>query len=386
MIYVFGKGGALFARIFCRELCTAWHLEKKIILTIFFTLVITVTAVLMLSGMFLCEMEGFLEQNRSKITYDIVVDGYGDIERLVTMTGIPGFFQIMAQSSANMEEDGYSQLLIEDWIFPEGTTEVTEEDYQTEVLEGRFFSKKELEDGNCSVILSKSAKEKYFPMIKIGQEISYFGYSFRLIGIMASEGKDILLPAYCVKNLTETNLHSFKISKLLVVFKKPLSGTQVKSIESSLKSYQNGTVELKSDFEILLFDYYMRAIKYIFLLGAILLFCLMIIAGLFRYYFGLHIPEYVIYKICGIPNLYFWGLVYGQTILYGTISYLTGLLLYFVFQKSLIRFEISSYLTVAEYLWVYAALIVIQLLTVTPIAVKLQKLLPMNRELWRDAE
>lgn len=341
----------------------------------------------------LSELQTVFQDNITKKSYDIDIDGFHDINTILHTPSLPFIKEVYFSStySATISEKNkgirdLDKSISEKWIFSDTFSYLNQKNYANSIVQGSYFTNKQLEDGEAVVILSEDIMKQYYTNIKIGDTMYLFENLFRIIGVFKGAEHTCLLPLNYLQYLkTDPQEYEYQITGMTTIFENTLSSQQLEDLRSQLKAYGNTDKKIQSDYENMLFDYYMIAVKYIFLILAILVFCILNIVGLFRYLFGCHIYDYVIYKIYGIKNSFFIALVYGQAFLFMTIAYLLAVWIYQTLEPHLLTLNISISLSGKFQLLVYGITLCIQFAALAPIAYKIIKHSPMNRDLWRTS-
>lgn len=369
-----------------REWHSLWKKEKKVLFTILVSMFFSFLTILILSSVMSKEMESFFHESKVKCLYKIRMHGYQDLEQILYGSDLPklkevGFDSVTAMGAYKQEEE---EKMPEDevWYFDKKYAFLNTE--TPIVTEGDFFEQTQLEAGDMVVIMSEKAKQDLYPKKNIGDIVVLYGNPFRLIGVCQGNENKCYFPMNCVKNMKITEDHGIELTAAYVTFEKPLTEKQKENLSSKLSVYKKGTEKIKSDFEKMISDYYMIAVKYIFLICVVLTFCIINIIVLVRYFIGKHLYDYVVYKICGIQSYLFAILIYGQVFILTCIAFIMAVLGWqrvhpYLFSLNIVRGFSNGYVFL-----IALGILLAEFGAVSGSVWKLIKYSPLNRTLWRN--
>lgn len=369
-----------------REWHSLWKNEKKILFTILISMFFSFCAILILASVMSKEMESFFHESKIKCLYTIQTNGYKDLEQILYGDGLPKMKEIFFNSAVAM--GAYDQKKEEKipeeeiWYFDEELSILNTE--TPIVLSGNFFTQAQLKTGDMVVIMTEKAKQALYPSKEIGDDVLLWGNPFRLIGVCQGDENKCYFPMNCVKNIKNTENHGIEITGVYVTFEKPLTEEQKEHLCSKLSFYKDGTEKLESDFEKMISDYYMIAVKYIFLIGVVLTFCMVNLIVLVRYFIGKHLYDYVVYKVCGIQNYLFAILIYGQIFILTFFAFFMAMLGWQRIYPYLSSLDIAGNISNMHIFFIAIGILLIECCVVSGNVWKLIKYSPLNRTLWRN--
>lgn len=369
-----------------REWHSLWKNEKKILLTILFSMFFSFLTILILASVMSKEMESFFHESKIKCLYKIQTNGYKDLEQIFYGDGLPRikevYFDSIVAMGAYDQEEKEKRPEEEIWYFEEELSHLNTD--KPVMIRGDFFDQAQLKAGDMVVVMTEKAKQELYPTNTIGDIVILWGNSFRLIGVCEGSENKCYFPMNCVKNIKNTEDHGIEITSAYVTFKSTLTEEEKEHLCSKLSAYKDGTEKIESDFEKIISDYYMIAIKYIFLIGVVLIFCMVNIIVLVRYFIGKHLYDYVIYKICGIQNYLFGVIIYGQVFILTFFAFFMAMLGWWRMQPCLFSLNIAGSVSGIHMFLIAIGILFVECCAVSGSVWKLIKYSPLNRTLWRN--
>ena len=342
--------------------------------------------ILILASVMSKEMESFFHESKVKCLYRIRTDGYKDLEQILYGDGLPKIKEVGFDSGVAMgayEQEEEEKIPEEEvWYFDKKYAFLNTE--TPIVIQGDFFEQDQLETGDMVVIMSEKAKQDLYPSKNIGDVVLLWGNPFRLIGICQGNENKCYFPMNCVKNIKITEDHGIELTAAYVTFEKTLTEEQKENLSSRLSVYKNGTEKIESDFEKMISDYYMIAVKYIFLICVVLTFCIINMIVLVRYFIGKHLYDYVVYKICGIQNYLFAVLIYGQIFILTFLAFIMAALGWQGIHPYLFSLDIARNFSNGYVFLIAIGILLAEFGAVSGSVWKLIKYSPLNRTFWRN--
>lgn len=369
-----------------REWRSLWKNEQKVLFTILVSMFFSFLTILILASVMSKEMESFFYESKVKCLYKIRTDGYKDLEQILYGDGLPKIKEVGFDSATAMgtyEQEEEEKMPEEEvWYFDKKYAFLNTE--TPIVIEGDFFGQDQLEAGDMVVIMSEKAKQDLYPSKNIGDVVLLWGNPFRLLGVCQGNENKCYFPINCVKNIKTTEVHGIELTAAYVTFEKTLTEEQKENLSSRLSVYKNGTEKIESDFEKMLSDYYMIAVKYIFLICVVLTFCIINMIVLVRYFIGKHLYDYVVYKICGIQNYLFAVFIYGQIFILTFFAFIMAALGWQGVHPYLFSMNIARDFSNRYVFLIAIGILMAEFCAVSGSVWKLIKYSPLNRTFWRN--
>lgn len=372
-----------------KEVKNRFRKDGLVMATIIFSIFISVLSILILASTMLAELNSVFGDTFLKRVYSIELEGFEDLENVLNASYLPEISSIPFLNEyygSSDNEDNVSFNTEMKFVYDGDKEYLNSYDLQEAMVEGSNFSEEQLENGEQVIVISLDIKNKYFSTKNIADEITLMGSHYKLIGVVNSKSYPgtCFIPYTSLKYKKQMEGTTYGIDSIYLNFKNSLDNHQINKLERELKAYKNQNKEIKSDFEKMLFNYYMIAVKYILIIIAVLIFCILNIVGVFRYLVGRNIYDYVIYKLCGIENSFFITLVYLESTILLTVSFLLGTLCYKWLISFIIHYDIAVELP--NYIIVICYFLTFLLISVSliPTVEKVRRKSPVDRILWRQ--
>jgi|LSQX01.3.fsa_nt_gb hypothetical protein len=207
------------------------------------------------------------------------------------------------------------------WQFVFGKKESYELNYEVEVpelVEGRWFTEQEIEEGSNCVVLDKSR----FPGASVGDNFTAFGVNVEVIGLVS--GEDNFMPFSFIKQ-PQVDKGLISVDSNLITFEKEISKAGLGKLESVLRSMPTRLYDDNIQ------AYMINAVINIVIIG---LSILIVSFNLFSCYHRLvdkNIPLYKVVYFCGgTKGLLYIGLLLPPLVII-TPSYLIACSIFNVF-------------------------------------------------------
>lgn len=191
-------------------------------------------------------------------------------------------------------------------------------------LEGRGFTKYELDMGSNAIVLCNEDYQSYYKSYPIGSEISVGGEQFKLVGVSYTADQSVI-PFNCLLNVKG----SFGIDYLLLETEHFINGRDAKNI--TRKYYQQtgqDTLKIKSCFWDMLVDIFNAMYNYVF--SIVLFLCLSILllmqTGCILYYKNLTHKN--VYIFSGGSEQYLRYIIHGEILVVIVISFILGYMIF----------------------------------------------------------
>lgn len=153
-------------------------------------------------------------------------------------------------------------------IFPQEMECFNVESDSFHLIEGRYFSKKEIEEGSKVIILSYLDYRNSYSENTIGDIISYGGMKFKLIGIHNTiNDTRILLPYNTIaKEPDSMGEAEIKIGNIDMEFSEKLSRGIMNKMEEQFYEETGNSIVIKSHFSQVIYGFAYDTLRYIFII------------------------------------------------------------------------------------------------------------------------
>lgn len=202
-------------------------------------------------------------------------------------------------------------------------------------------------------------------------EIKVNGRTYTSIGTirLLDINYSIVLPYERFKSLNNN------IKQITIVFKNIPDNSTISSIYNDFKSIDNtATITRPVEQNVLFWDFF----KDNMLIGlVIVVFSLISVMTLYKYWIILNTYTYSVYKLCGIKNSILKLLIILEVFIYSTLAFAIGTGLYSFIKKQNIV-NLSHTESIFEYLVFYLLLVIMTLIFVLPLLRKLSKQSPIE--------
>jgi hypothetical protein len=373
-----------------KELVIIIKKDTLIIITIMFSIIISMIATLVLSSTMYKELDTVFSTSISKVSYAFNLNGEDDLDKILNSNYLPAISSVLdieyiygGEIDEEMKQIDFNIHMY--FHFDEDKEVFNSYDLDSRIIEGNYFSKEQLKTGEQVIILLEDTRKQYFAGNKVGDEIKVYGSYYKLVGVVDFEliQSSCFVPYTSLKGKKIGNDVDLDICGISIRFKKILNQRQKDLLQKDLKAYTGKEIKIESDFEKMLFDYYMRAVKYIFIIFAVILFCMLNIVGLFRYMIGRNMYSYVVYKLCGIKNSFFVVLVYTQSTTLMIISFLVAVICYKKIIPYMVTYKIANELPNSILIFCFIlTLFTIDICLISTVR-KVASKSPIDRILWR---
>lgn len=360
--------------------------EKRIIVIMCFSLSITIAISLVLIKGLLVQLGDVNEINESKKSYFVVTQCNIDdsrciltLDNIINNSDLPEVTRIsnifVNSSSSNYEAQAISQY---------NSNSSFE---SNNIIKGNWFSDEDINEGNMIVICNEDFLSKYYPKSGMGDSIKLFNCIFIIRGIVESSDDstaDIYIPYNALTKICEKCNNDMRVSSTLNIdFSEELSESQKIELIDISNKYVHQTDEIKSRYDLSFVGNLLDCILYIGLICIMLMFCVINVINLFRYFSLSNLYEYSILKICGCNNSFITALMILQAFIIIVCSYAIALVEYFIsfpFQESFgLNIQLNQIYYPIIFLFVSAAMI----LSYVPTIKKISTVSPVDNRLRR---
>lgn len=375
-----------FVRYFFKDLFVKAIREKRIVFIMCFSLSITIAISFVLIKGLLIQIGDVHNIEDSKKSYFVVNQCNIEDSRCVfTLDEIE-------KDNALPEVLGSSDIYIDSLSSELDALTVTS--YNTDNLQnmtslvsGSWFDPGDIENGNMVVVCDVNYINEHFKGYTVGDNISLFGSNFTLCGVSDTSNDsfaDCYIPYNAIVRICRNGNNNVCVSSTLSVdFADELTSEQKTELINIANMYTHQTNEIKSRYDLSISGRVLDCILYIGLICIMFAFCITNVINLFRYFSLSNIYEYSILKICGSNNGFIAFLLFLQSLIIVCVSYVIGLILYFVSKPLQNLLGLSAELNGVFYFLMFICIIVAMTLSYLPTIRKISTVSPVDKRLWR---
>lgn len=235
------------------------------------------------------------------------------------------------------------------------------------VFVGRSLSEQDLSSGEKLIIKPNFAF--YATESKTSESDTYelFGEEYTVIGIGLDDRYTV---AY-------NSLNNVPITGLSITFNSDLNNTEVSLMINEMKdTFSADGVKTPEPYSM---NIYSQAIGYLLAFGIILVIAFMNIVYLYSYVMGKRRKESAVFRICGSNIIEIAKIYFVELVIISLAAYVVGLLVHLLCVMPImmnITSTIDYFITPFEYIAIYLAYFIIELLVFVPIIIKIAKTSP----------
>lgn len=237
-----------------------------------------------------------------------------------------------------------------------------------DVFVGRSLSEQDLSSGEKLIIKPNPAFESTESNVANSDIYELFGEKYTVIGIGLDDRYTV---AYSSLN------NNVPITGLSVTFNRDLNNTEFSLMIKELKdTFSVDEVKTPEPYSM---NIYSQAVSYLLAFGIILVIAFMNIVYLYSYVMGKRRKESAVFRICGSNIMGIAKMYFVELVIISLAAYFVGLLVH-LFCIMPIMMNITStigyFITPFEYIAIYLAYFIIELLVFIPIIIKIAKTSP----------
>ncbi len=344
--------------------------ETRVFIIMLLSLITAIYSTLFLYNLFL-ERKANMEENFSnyiareyKVDFNTVGDvnkKYGFIESIKTSDSLPNIDNIHIMTSSNYL--GNPITIIAFYSLKNTQT----------LFEGRAFSKSEVSKAEHVAIVSESLLDYRDLLTNLDVPFKLDnGKVFKTIGVTSYYG-DICIP------YTTYIKDKYDISTCQITFDKVLNNEEVKLILKMIeKDFPSAKIKFPPKIDKNTVNAFIAIIAIIALLQ---LFSLINVVSMFKFWATQNLFKFSVFNLCGSKKNQQYLLITLEVLFISIISFLTGLLLYFITVPKLKSVELYYHISIIEIASIFVIFIICMLLSINSTAKKISKVTPINKDL-----
>ena len=246
---------------------------------------------------------------------------------------------------------------------------LSEREEEKTLLEGRFFSKEELQEGASVAVVGRDS----FPEVKPGDKIVVLDHEVEVIGIRKENNA---IPYRLMQKLSNDK-KGFIPDMFVCVFNAPLS-------EEQLAQLENAGFSTYCYFDIRKSGYYFEVVLMLLIIGGVLLLTVLNTLNMFQHLVLKARYRLMVMKVCGAEKRTVFWMLYLLPLLMSIVSSAAGILLYRLCLEPVVVREFHyPVLSFTELLIVFCVVLLLGFLTLLPTVVRMVKARPADMVLWR---